>query len=107
MPTDPSDRTEHPRHDSTGREPDPMGRWIRSLSADLGIDDDIDVRRVLDVARGAARGVARPAAPVTAFLLGLALGRSGGTAETDLPRLADRVEALLPADSAQGEQGGD
>ncbi len=39
---------------------------------------------VLDLARDAAHGVARPAAPLGAFALGLALGRSGsGPADLD------------------------
>jgi Domain of unknown function (DUF6457) len=37
--------------------------------------------------------VTRPAAPVTTFLLGVALGRSAGA--TDLSTLAARVDALL------------
>jgi hypothetical protein len=36
---------------------------------------------VLDLARDAAHGVARPAAPVSAFIVGLAVGR-GASAET-------------------------
>jgi hypothetical protein len=35
---------------------------------------DVDVRRVLDLARDVAHAVERPAAPVAAYLLGLAVG---------------------------------
>lgn len=50
--------------------------WIRETCAELGIDPG-DVHRdlILDVARDVAHGVARPAAPLTAYLLGLAVGR--------------------------------
>ena len=49
---------------------------------------------MLDVARDVAHGVARPAAPLTAYLLGLAVGRAGdGAAAVGLAarviRLAD------------------
>ena len=36
---------------------------------------------LLDLARDAADGVARPAAPLTTFLVGLAAGHDGGDAE--------------------------
>lgn len=47
---------------------------------------------VLDLAREAAHGVARPAAPLTAFLAGYALGAEGG-----LDRLAALVFDLSAA----------
>lgn len=74
-------------------EPAPLNAWIRRLSADLGIGEDIDVKLVLEVARESAQRVARPAAPVTAYMLGVAMGRDDGT---DLQSLADRVIALMP-----------
>lgn len=47
---------------------------------------------VLDLAREAAHGVARPAAPLTTFLAGYALGAEGG-----LDRLASLVFDLSAA----------
>ncbi len=73
-------------------EPAPMNAWIRRMTEELGLDPDVDVRLVLDVARESAHRVARPAAPVTTFLLGVALGRGGA----ELGPLADRVLGLLP-----------
>ena len=35
----------------------------------------VDVRAILDMARDVAHGVDRPAAPLTAYLLGLAVGQ--------------------------------
>jgi hypothetical protein len=40
---------------------------------------DVDVAEVLELAKVAAHSIARPAAPLTAFMVGLAAGLSGGT----------------------------
>lgn len=57
---------------------------------------------VLDLAREAAHGVARPAAPLTTFLAGYALGSSGG-----LDRLAELVSELSTAARARGGETGE
>lgn len=49
--------------------------WITEASQALGLKDEVDVTLLLDLAREVAHGVARPAAPVTAYLLGLAVAR--------------------------------
>ena len=48
---------------------------------------------MLDLARDAAHGVARPAAPLTTFLVGLAAGQRGATAESinDAAEIAVRM----------------
>jgi hypothetical protein len=51
---------------------------------------------VLDLAREAAHGVARPAAPLTTFLAGYALGTEGG-----LDRLGELVFELSTAARAR------
>ena len=57
--------------------------WINAVCTDLGIDRaEVDKRVILDLARDAAHNVDRPAAPVTAFLLGLAVGRGEPLAPT-------------------------
>jgi hypothetical protein len=48
--------------------------WIAAVRAELDVDS-VDTTLVLDLARDVARGVARPAAPLTTYLLGLAVGR--------------------------------
>jgi Domain of unknown function (DUF6457) len=49
-----------------------------ALPADAGwVSEEATVRAVLDVAREVAQGVARPAAPVGAFLAGVAVGLAG------------------------------
>lgn len=52
--------------------------WIARIETELGVDDDHDVDAVLDVARDVAHSVERRAAPVTAFLMGVAVGRGLG-----------------------------
>lgn len=55
--------------------------WIAEVSTELGIDLDVDVPGLLDLARVVAHGVARPAAPLTAFLVGYAAAQQGGGAK--------------------------
>ncbi len=67
-----------------------MDRWIMTVSSDLGLDPgSADVRAILDVARDVAHNVDRPAAPVTAYLIGVAVGRG-----MPLHTAAKRVHAL-------------
>jgi hypothetical protein len=68
-------------------------QWVDELSAALGIEDDVDVDAILDLAGDAAHTVERRAAPVTTFLVGLAAGRSA-TAEGVEEAMA-KAEALL------------
>jgi hypothetical protein len=69
--------------------------WLERILPVLGVPGDlVDVRLVLDLARDAAHGVARPAAPLTTFLLGLAAGR--GATVTELERLAAVITEELP-----------
>ena len=66
-----------------------MDEWIDAVRLELGLDADVDVNVILDVARVAAHNVARPAAPVTTFLLGVAAARG-----VDLTDAARRIESL-------------
>ncbi len=61
-------------------DPRELDAWAAELAAALGLEDlPIDIGLVLDLARDAAHGVARPAAPLTTFLVGYAAARRGGT----------------------------
>lgn len=57
-----------------------MSDWTAIVRAELDLPENIDLDGatglVLDVTRDVAHGVSRPAAPVTAFLIGLAAGRA-------------------------------
>nr|WP_062340321.1 DUF6457 domain-containing protein [Herbidospora sakaeratensis] len=56
-----------------------LEEWTALVCRELGIDPAVvDRDMVLDLTRDVAHGVARPAAPLTAYLLGLAQG--AGTA---------------------------
>ncbi len=54
--------------------------WITEAKAVLGIDLEVDVTGLLDMTKDVAHGVARPAAPLTAFLVGYAAAQAGGGA---------------------------
>lgn len=57
---------------------DVLKEWTAAVQADLGIDLEVDRTLLLALAGDAAHGVARPAAPLTTFLVGYAAGRAGG-----------------------------
>ncbi|WP_030621606.1 DUF6457 domain-containing protein [Streptomyces sclerotialus] len=54
-----------------------LDEWITAVKAELGIELDVDTAVLLDLARDAAHGVARPAAPLTTFLVGYAAAQQG------------------------------
>lgn len=57
-----------------------LPEWSEQLCVELGIDLDVSLKQVLDLARDAAHSVERPAAPVTTFLVGYAAALRGGSA---------------------------
>ncbi|MFI7213055.1 DUF6457 domain-containing protein [Micromonospora maritima] len=64
--------------------------WVTAACAELDLDPaGVPVSSVLDVARDVAHQVLRPGAPVTAYLLGVAVGRGADPAEA-----AARLSAL-------------
>jgi len=57
--------------------------WIETACAELGLDPaELDQKTVLNLARVVALTIDRPAAPLTAYLLGVAVGRGAPLAET-------------------------
>ncbi|WBO65073.1 NTP transferase domain-containing protein [Streptomyces camelliae] len=58
-----------------------LDEWISAVKDELGIDLDVDTGVLLDLARDAAHGVARPAAPLTTFLVGYAAAQGEGGPE--------------------------
>jgi Domain of unknown function (DUF6457) len=74
-----------------------LDSWTAAVCDELGIEAAlVDVRQILDLARVAAHQIERPAAPLTAYLLGLAVG-SGQPAD----QAAARLTALATAWSAE------
>ncbi|MDP9401718.1 MAG: DUF6457 domain-containing protein [Actinomycetota bacterium] len=64
----------------------PEARWV---------DDREVVRQVLDLARDVAQGVARPAAPLGAFLAGVAVGLDPSGQGGGLDRVRERLAPTL------------
>lgn len=56
-----------------------MHEWIAAARTELGLDLDVDIAELLDMTKVVAHEVARPAAPITSFLVGYAAAlRTGG-----------------------------
>ncbi len=70
--------------------------WTEALCAELGLDpEDASQKTVLNLARVVAHSADRPGAPLTAYSLGVAVGRGEPPAETaaKLQQLARRWSA--------------
>lgn len=76
-----------------------LEEWLDALAAELELGDvtmDTDaMHTVLDLARDAAHQIDRPAAPLTSYLVGVAVGK-GATLGT---AAASATELALNADS--------
>jgi hypothetical protein len=73
--------------------------WTAAVCAELGLTSaDVPVRTVLDLARDVAHEVERPAAPLTAFMLGLAVGK-GHSLAAAAERIGDLAARWPPGDS--------
>ncbi|GAA1853351.1 DUF6457 domain-containing protein [Microbacterium koreense] len=60
--------------------PEALDAWAAALRIRFDLaPEDLPVALILDLARDVAVGVARPAAPFSAFVAGLVAGRGGGT----------------------------
>lgn len=82
---------------------DVLAEWIAELGAALEVDvAALDRDLLLDVTRDAAHGIARPAAPLTAFLIGYAAGLRGGgpAAVRAAAELAQRLAVAHSPESA-------
>lgn len=63
-------------------EPSELDSWVEEAAEAVGVSlAPGDVATVLDLARDAAHGIARPAAPLTTFIAGMAVGRGQPLAE--------------------------
>jgi hypothetical protein len=84
-----------------------LQEWVDALSEELGVPpDDVDVRLLLDVARDAAHSIARPAAPLTTFLVGYAAAARGGGSDT-VRAVADQAVRLALAGTGDRADSGD
>ena len=77
----------------------PLEQWLAEAIAALDVEQQWsgpDRDLVLDLARDVAHGVARPAAPLTTYLAGIAVGRGMSPVEA-----AERVTALVAGRAQQ------
>ncbi|MHC6177872.1 DUF6457 domain-containing protein [Glutamicibacter endophyticus] len=66
--------------------------WLQAAGEELQLDtSEVNIDTILGVAGQVAHTVARPAAPLSTFLLGLAVARAGKDA--DLQALATQLNA--------------
>lgn len=69
-----------------------MNAWADAVQKELGLSVGIDVDAILDLARVAAHTIERPAAPLTTYLLGVAVANGANFAEA-----CDKISALAKA----------
>ena len=69
-----------------------LDEWTEAVCADLGLDPGTSQKTVLNLTRVIAHLVDRPAAPLTAYFLGVSVGRGEPLAET-----AARIQQLARA----------
>jgi Domain of unknown function (DUF6457) len=88
---------------------DVLEEWTRLVAPTLGVDPALvgaTQDDVLDMVRDVAHGVVRPAAPLTAYVVGLAAGRAAAQGEDVAAAVRDalaQVGELLSAwDPAPG-----
>lgn len=88
-----------------------LDEWITAVKDELGIELDVDTDALLDLARVAAHGVARPAAPLTTFLVGYAAAKAAATpgggpeAVAEAARKAAALAALWGDEAAEQAPG--
>jgi hypothetical protein len=94
LPPDPARPADPPNPTA----PADLDAWTAHLAAELGVDPGVaDIAVILDVARDAAHAVARPAAPLTAFLLGYAAARQGAGGAAEVRAVAARAAEVIAA----------
>ena len=76
--------------------PEALDAWLTALADRLQLNPaDVPVGDLLDVARDVAHNVARPAAPLSTFLIGLAAAKNGGTGAAIEAACAAAIELAL------------
>lgn len=71
-----------------------LQEWTDHVRGELDIEVSPDLQALLDATRDIAHGIERPAAPVTAFLIGYAAARRGGSTQ-DIDEVTQRVLGLV------------
>ncbi|WNO73487.1 NTP transferase domain-containing protein [Streptomyces sp. AM8-1-1] len=81
-----------------------LDEWITAVKDELGIELDVDTGALLDLARDAAHGVARPAAPLTTFLVGYAAATAGDGGPEAVAEASRKAAALARRWEAEAQQ---
>ncbi len=77
--------------------PEELDAWAGVAARRLGVAlEPGDVPAILDLAKDAAHGVTRPAAPLTAYLAGLAVGAGRTLADVSADLRATIAESAQP-----------
>lgn len=72
--------------------PEALEEWLSAACETVGVDaGSVDIALVLDLARDVAHGVARPAAPLTAFVAGLAAAGDPAAAKRAIAALSEKA----------------
>ena len=72
--------------------PEALDTWLAAVAKQLELEAGaVPIGTVLDVARDVAHDVARPAAPLSTFLMGVAYGRAGAADPELLAALAQQL----------------
>jgi hypothetical protein len=70
--------------------PEALDHWADALREHFDLSaEDVPISLILSLAKDVANGVARPAAPFSAFVAGLVAGRRGGSPEDIRSAVAD------------------
>ena len=73
-----------------------MNDWITAVQEELGVDVSFDTDAILDAARDAAHAVERKAAPVTTYLMGVAVAHGANPA--DVAAQIEKLAKSWPSD---------
>jgi hypothetical protein len=77
-----------------------LSSWAEQLCDALGLDLEVEIDPILELARDAAHSVERPAAPLTTFLVGYAAGVRGGSQDD----IADCIDIALELTDSGDEE---
>lgn len=77
--------------------PEQWRNWVEKTCAALDLDPAlVDIDQIHDLSRDVAHQVERPLAPVSTFILGLAIGIRIGRGEADDPAVREDLAARIP-----------
>lgn len=78
--------------------------WVAAVRQELGLDTPVDVPALLDLAKVAAHQIERPAAPLTTYLLGYAVGQ-GKDPRVAIEQITELAQNWPPREPVAPESG--